>query len=56
MPPLETQQPKLPHPIFTVTEIAKLCFILLLLTAPGTPGVSKEAKLSTKFEFGGLVR
>ena len=26
------------------------------LTPPGPPGVSKEAKSSTEFEFGGLVR
>ena len=26
------------------------------LTPQGPPGVSKEAKLSTEFEFGGLVR
>ena len=26
------------------------------LTPPGPPGVSKEAKLSTEFEFGSLVR
>ena len=26
------------------------------LTPPGSPGVSREAKLSTEFEFGSLVR
>jgi hypothetical protein len=26
------------------------------LTLSGTPGVSREAKLSTEFEFGSLVR
>jgi hypothetical protein len=26
------------------------------LTPPGSPGVTREAKLSTKFEFGSLVR
>jgi hypothetical protein len=26
------------------------------LTPPGSPGVSREAKLSTEFEIGSLVR
>ena len=43
----------------TVTESADFGFIpdnSTTLTAPGSPGVSREAKLSTEFKFGSLVR
>ena len=43
----------------TVTESADFGFIpdnSTTLTPPGSPGVSREAKLSTEFEFGSLVR
>ena len=36
-----------------IVENASLCTIQ---TPPGIPGVSREAKLSTEFEFGSLVR
>ena len=42
----------------TVTESADFGFIpdnSTTLTPPGSPGVSREAKLSTEFEFGSLV-
>ena len=42
-----------------VTESADFGFIpdnSTTLTPPGSPGVSKEAKLSTEFKFSGLVR
>ena len=45
--------------IYTVTESADFGFIpdnSTTLTPPGSPGVSREAKLSTEFEFGSLVR
>ena len=44
--------------LFTVTESADFGFIpdnSTTLTPPGSPGVSREAKLSTEFEFGSLV-
>ena len=43
----------------TVTGSADFGFIpdnSTTLTPPGSPGVSREAKLSTEFEFGSLVR
>ena len=42
-----------------VTESADFGFIpdnSTTLMPPGSPGVSKEAKSFTEFEFGGLVR
>ena len=42
-----------------VTESSDFGFIpdnSTTLTPPGSPGVSREAKLSTEFEFGSLVR
>ena len=43
----------------TVTESADFGFIpdnSITLTSPESPGVSREAKLFTEFEFGSLVR
>ena len=37
-------------------RISYFLFQSTTLTPPGPPWVSKEAKLSTKFKFGGLVR
>ena len=48
-----------PLSTYTVTESADFGFIpdnSTTLTPPGSPGVSREAKLSTEFEFGSLVR
>ena len=45
--------------LLTVTGSADFGFIpdnSTTLTPPGSPGVSREAKLSTEFEFGSLVR
>ena len=43
----------------TVTKSADFGFIpdnSTTLMPPGSPGVAREAKLSTEFEFGSLVR
>ena len=43
----------------TVTKSADFGFIpdnSTTLTPPGSPGVARETKLSTEFEFGSLVR
>ena len=52
-------RPNFQMPSFTVTESADFGFIpdnSTTLMPPGSPGVSREAKLSTEFEFGSLVR
>ena len=42
--------------IYHSDRISLFLFQSTTLTPPGPPWVSKEAKLSTEFEFGGLVR